>query len=160
VLTALVLLAWLVMLPGVQRDLPYANDFDEPEFMVRAVQMTATGDLNPRWFGHPGATVFTPLTALYHTWFAVTQQGHLLPPNPELQEQFDSGHAWEYYLLGRLLAVTYHVLSVPLLYFLGKRAFDRRTAIAGPLLYVFFSTTVFYARMVRSDSAATFFGLL
>ncbi|MDF1512887.1 MAG: glycosyltransferase family 39 protein [Anaerolineae bacterium] len=159
-LTALVLLSTLVILPGIRRDLPYANDFDGPTWVTMAVRMAATGNLNPQWFGHPGSTVITPLTVLYHTWYAVTGQGSLLRFNPGIQTHFDSGHAWEYYLLGRLLTASYYVLSVPLVYFLGTRSFGRHAALPGTILYLFFPQTVFYARMVRSDSAATFFAVL
>jgi len=159
-LIGLILLAALVILPAIQRDLPYANDFDEPTYVKAAVRMAATGNLNPGWFGHPGSTVIYPLTALYHTWYTVTQQGDITQPNPDIQTHFDSGHAWEYYLLGRLLAVTYALLTIPLVYKFGVHVFGRRIALAGSLLNIFSPYMVFYARMVRTDSAATFFGLL
>lgn len=97
-LAALVLLTALMVLPAIQRDLPYANDFDEPTYVQAVMRMAATGDLNPGWFGHPGSTVIYPLTSLYHSWFVVTQQGSVTQPTPGTQIHFDSGHAWESYL--------------------------------------------------------------
>src|SRR5207253_1016019 len=46
---------------GLERDLPYTPEVDEPSFVVPAGRIAATGDLNPHWFGHPGSTVICPL---------------------------------------------------------------------------------------------------
>ena len=58
VIFALVLiLAVLLRNWGINPDLPYLYDIDEPVFVDPALRMVWSGDLNPHWFGHPGSTV-------------------------------------------------------------------------------------------------------
>src|SRR5438552_4067159 len=62
----LLLLALVVYVWGIQKNLPYVSEVDEHSFWVaRAVGMADRGDLNPGWFGHPGSTVLYPLAAIY-----------------------------------------------------------------------------------------------
>jgi len=146
-------------LSGIQRDLPFTPEIDEPVFVGLALNIAATGDLNPGWFQHPASTVIYPLAATYHVWTAVAHGGSVLPPDPDLQAAFESD-ASEFYLLGRLLTIFYGVMSVALVYLVGRRAFGERVALMGAGLSMLYPLAVSHAQMVRSDSAAVFFGLL
>ena len=50
---------------GLTKALPYEPETDEPVFVQPAARIAATGDLNPHWFGHPGATVIYPLALAF-----------------------------------------------------------------------------------------------
>lgn len=144
---------------GIQRDLPYSAEPDEPIFVTRAVPMAATGDLNPGWFGNPGSTLIYPLAAFYHLWHAVTHGGSLFQPDPNLQAAFDASQS-EFYLLGRFLSIAYAVMSVPLVFQVGRQAFGEGVGLIGSWFWVLSPIAVGHATLVRTDSTSTFFGLL
>jgi len=144
---------------GIRRDLPYTYEIDEPFFVTPAVNMAATGNMNPGWFGNPGSTVIYPLAASIHIWRGVADDVPLLRPNPGLRRLFERNFA-NFYLLGRYLSTAYAVWSVPLIYLLGKRLFNEWTCLVAGFLFAFYPLAVSHAQYVRTDSAATFFGLL
>lgn len=79
-------------------------------------------------------------------------------PDPNLQVKFSTSF-WEFYLLGRLLSVAYTILSIPLIYLIGKRTFGGRVGLAGAWLFVFYTLAIYHAQMVRTDSVALFWTL-
>ncbi len=144
---------------GIRRDLPFAPDVDEPIFVDRAVGMAASGDPNPGWFGNPGSTVMYPLATFYHIWHAATHDGALFRPDPGLQARFDSNPG-EFYVLGRFLVIAYAVMSVPLVYQVGRQSFGIHVGLIGAWFWVLSPLAVSHAKIVRTDSAAVFFGML
>jgi hypothetical protein len=155
---ALTALAGGVELWGAWRDLPFP-DVDEHFFVHPAIHIAATGDLDPHWFGHPGSTVIYPLALLFHAWDALAHHGPLLWAGPELAARFrhDPG---EYYLIGRLWTIAVAMAVVPVLFALGRRVFNTRTALAACALWVCVPIVVQYARIVRTDTEAVLFGTL
>jgi 4-amino-4-deoxy-L-arabinose transferase-like glycosyltransferase len=145
----LLLLALAVYGWGIQKNLPYVAEVDEYSFWVsRAVGMAVRGDLNPGWFGHPGSTVLYPLAAIYRLGYgSAVAADFAANPTP-------------FFLLGRLLSIGYAALSIPVLYLLGRRIFNRSIALLGSLLYLASTLVVAHAQVVRSDSAAVLFSLL
>lgn len=141
---------------GIRHDLPYVTE--DPVFAAAAARIAASGDLNPRWFGHPGSTLIYPLAGIYRVWYAVTNGGGLLKPDARLWAAFESGPA-EFYLLGRLLTVTFAVASVVLVYQIGQRVYGEPAALIGSLCAAIQPTLVF-AKRVRTDSATVFFAML
>jgi uncharacterized membrane protein len=100
-----------------------------------------------------------PLAALYRTWHAVVHRGMFFHPDPNLQATFDSNPS-EFYLLGRLLTIAYAVMSIPFVYRIGRRAFGERAGLIGLWFSVLAPVAVAHAQVVRTDSAAVFFGML
>ena len=158
-LVAIVALALAVRLWGVRADLPYAMHADEPIFVVPAVEMAATGSANPGWVGHPGSTVIYPLAGAFRIWGIVANGGAVLGPNPALRAAF-SEHPGPFYLSGRLLSVAYAVLSLPLVFLIGRRIFNVRVALIGTAFASLSPVAMQYAQVVRTDSAGTFFAML
>ncbi|MEO8083911.1 MAG: hypothetical protein ABI780_08820 [Ardenticatenales bacterium] len=72
---AAALLSW-----GIVRDLPRLVEADEVATVRRAVVLAATGDPNPRWFGHPGSTYHYPLAAVVHVAVAESPTDWLVAP--------------------------------------------------------------------------------
>lgn len=144
---------------GIRRDLPYIYEIDELYFVPPAVNIAATGNLNPGWFGVPGSTVIYPLAAGFRIWRGIADEVSLSQPNPSLARLFERNFT-NFYLLGRYLTTAYAVLSIPLIYLLGKSTFNEWIGLTGGLLFAFYPLAVFHAKYVRTDSAATFFGLL
>lgn len=159
VMAGLVAAALVIHIWGMRRNLPFTPEIDEPIYVTRAVTIAASGYLNPGWFGNPGSTVMYPLAASYHLWNAARYGGPLLRADAGVSTRFHSGPA-EFYFIGRLLTISYAVMSVVVVYLAGRRAFGQRVALVGSALWVCYPLAVAHAQMVRSDSAAVFFGML
>src|SRR5438128_8409875 len=158
VLVGLALFSVGVHLVGIRRDLPYP-DIDEPVFVRPAVHMAATGDPNPHWFNHPGSTVIYPIAGLLHIWDAVVHHGPILTSNPALTARFQRSPG-EFYVIGRLWTIAMSVGALPLLFLVGRRAFNTRVALIATAVWAVLPLPVQMGRVVRSDSAGVFFGLL
>jgi Dolichyl-phosphate-mannose-protein mannosyltransferase len=158
-LIALLGIAFGLHIWGIQQDLPFTPEVDEPVFVSAAVGIAASGDLNPHWFGHPGSTVIYPLAAVYRVWEAVTYHKNLAQPDPGLRTRYKADPS-EYYLLGRLLAIGYSIASLVFVYLAGAQAFGERAGLVGAWLALLSPLALSYAQTVRTDSAAVFFGML
>ena len=146
-------------LGGLQKNLPYAPESDETMRVSNSLYMVVSGTLNPRWFGHPGITTFYPLAGLYYTWGVTACGANPARPGPALQARFDKNR-WEFFMLGRLVSAAYSVLTLPILFLLGRRVFGERAAVAAAWLMAFYQLIIYYGATIRTDTAATFFGML
>jgi 4-amino-4-deoxy-L-arabinose transferase-like glycosyltransferase len=153
-LGAIMTLAIVALAAGVQKALPLTPEADEPTFVTAAVRIAATGDLNPHWFGHPGATVIYPLALVYR----LGQSLALLAAN-DLQAQFAADPA-RFYLTGRILSMVFELASLPLVYLVGRNAFGRLAALTGVWLTAVLPIAISHAQVVRTDSAGVFCTLL
>ena len=151
--------AAVLLITGLRKDLPFAAEVDEAEFACKAIRMAETGSLNPRWFGHPGSTIIYPLAGLYAVMHKAAPSWGVLEAPPRGRSTFER-KAWPFYLAGRVVNIIYMLGCILMLWLVGRRAFDNATALIGAWL---FATTPFvyaYASIIRTDLAATFFGLL
>ena len=149
VLACITLVSFVVNVWGIKKNLPYAPEVDEKFFWVgRAVMMASTGSANPGWFGHPGSTVLYPMAAIYRLGYG---EG--------AQTAFEASPSW-FYVLGRLWIIFYATMSIPLIYLVGRKARGTRTGLIGAWLFVFYPLALSHFQIVRSDSAAVFFGML
>lgn len=158
-LAVVVALALWSHLWGVRGDLPWVYESDEGQFAVLAITMATTGDPNPHWFGHPGSTFLYPLAAVFHLGNALEADLPLLRHDPGLAARV-GGDPGKYFLLGRLLSVLYAVASLPLVYAIGRRAFDASTGVLAAWLALLSPLALAHAQLLRTDSAGLFFGLL
>jgi 4-amino-4-deoxy-L-arabinose transferase-like glycosyltransferase len=139
-LAGTILAALVATAAGVTRSLPLTPDIDEPTFVGPALHIAATGNLNPGWFGHPGATVIYPLALLFKLMGST--------PMPDQ------------YLAGRWLTIAYEVAAIPLVFLVGRTAFGALAGVVGAWLTAILPIAVAHAQVVRTDSAAIFFGML
>jgi hypothetical protein len=157
-LLALMIASSVAHLWALHRDLPL-QDVDEHDLVRPAVQIAASGHPNPHWFGNPGSTVIYPLAGLFHVWDTVAHDGPLVGGNDELIERYRNSPT-EFYVIARLWTISLAVGAVPFVYLIGRRAFNRRVALAASALWVVLPFPVHHGRLVRTDSAAIFFGLV
>jgi hypothetical protein len=158
VLIALVTLSAVAHLWALHRELPLQEP-DEAAFVRPAVQIAATRDPNPHWFGHPGSTVIYPLAGFFRVWETVAHHGAIVGADPELTARFHDDPT-TFYVIGRLWTIALSVGAIPLLFLVGRRAFNTRVALIASVLWVVLPDPVHFGRIVRTDSAAVFFGLL
>jgi 4-amino-4-deoxy-L-arabinose transferase-like glycosyltransferase len=158
VLLGLMAFAVFASLGAMERSLPL-QDPDEEFFAVPAVSIAASGDPNPHWFGHPGSTVIYPMAALIHVWDAALHDGPIFGSNPELQERFDKNPR-PFYLIGRFWSLALAVAAIPVVFALGRRAFNQQVGLIGAVLWTVLPEAIHHGRTVRTESPAMFFGLV
>ena len=152
-LICFILISLVLLTAGVKRDLPLTQEVDETPFIESAVRIAATADLNPDWFGKPGSTLIYPLAGIYRAHHAI------VGGDTGIQASLESDPE-DFYLTGRFLVIFYTVAAIPFVYLVGRRAFGERVALIGAALSALYPLAVAHAQMVRSDSAAMFFGVL
>ncbi len=160
ILVGIILIACFLRGWGLPRDLPLIVHADELSRVSRALQVATSGDLNPHWFGHPASTVIYPLAAIYHLWNVIFYSGPLFQADPNLKAVFYD-QATQTYMLGRFLSVGYSILIIPLIFQIGRKAFNQRVGLIGAWLSILSPTATLYGQMARGDDmSSTFFGLL
>jgi hypothetical protein len=148
-----------VGLGGLRKSLPHAPEVDEP-FVVRpAALIAATGDLNPRWFGHPGSTLIYPLALILHARDALAEGDPPLRPHPAALERRRADMTADF-LAGRLLVLAHWAASIPLLFVLGRRVFGARAALLGAALAAALPTPLAHGQLARTDLPAVLYTLL
>lgn len=158
-LIVLLLAAFLLHMAGLQRTLPILPDPDEGSFVEAAIRVASSGNLDTGFYGHPGATTVYPLALAAHVWHAITSQGSLFRADPSLLAHFVED-GWSYYFIGRILSIAYNLMTIALTVLVGRRAFNWRVGLAGGWFYALCALVILHARMVRTDTAAAFFGML
>lgn len=139
--------AFTMYMWGLRQNLPYAPEVDEKLFWVeRAVMMASTASANPGWFGHPGSTILYPMSMVFRLFYG-----------DWAQKVFETAPSW-FYIFGRMLVVFYATMSIPIMFLLGKKYFGEKIGLLGA--WFFMCYPLFEFKIVRTDSAAVFWGLL
>jgi Dolichyl-phosphate-mannose-protein mannosyltransferase len=157
-LLAIVALSLFVHLRGLSHDLP-APGADEPYFVLPAARMAWHGDANPQWFGHPGSTVIYPLAFAYRAREVLFHGAPVFGDAPSIAARFRTDPT-SFYEIGRLWVILLSVATIPLLFFVARRAFDDVTGLVAALAWALVPLAVSYGTIVRTDAAGACFGLL
>ena len=157
-LAGLMVLAAALLLAGLTRDLP-SPEPDEPFFVLPAVGMAAHGSLDPHWFGHPASTVITPLAFVYRAREVVFHGAPITGAASSVAQRYREDPA-SFYVIGRLWTIALTVLTIPLVYLVGRRIMSPLVGLLAAGVWTVLPLVLDYGRLVRSDSAATCFGLL
>jgi|GEM_PF-977380 len=155
-LWAVLLLAAVLRLWGIQHSLPYSYYGDEAHFVNRAVAF-GSGDLNPHWFHKPAFFMYVLFGeyGLYYLaglaagqWSQVEDfaVGYLLDPGP-------------FYLIGRLTTVGFSLATVWGVYRIGARHLARSVGILAALLLALSYGHVEASRVVKADIPAACFAV-
>jgi hypothetical protein len=158
-LAAVLAVAAAAFLWGVRTDLPWVYESDEAKLTLIAARMAKSFDPNPRWFGHPGSTVLYPQAAAIQIDDAIRTGRSWLARDPALFDRFAEAPA-RAVLFGRLIAVAYALLSLPLVFALGNRAFGPPVGLVAVWLALLSPLVLDHAHMVRTDTAGVFYGSL
>lgn len=130
----LLVLALIPRLLVLDWGLPYVEHSDEPNYIETVVDMVQAGDPNPRFYRHPTLVFYllTIATRAYGWW--QIQTGALASfaelPNKTYGFTVDVG----LYVWNRGLIAILGALTVVLVYMLGRRMFDLRTALLAAAL--------------------------
>lgn len=159
-LVGVLAIALVVRLTGVGWGLPLLYHPDEPLFVTKVLEMMQTGDLNPRYFVYPslflylllplailtfaqGATKgqFTSVTDLFAGSMVTTGTGTTQIPS--------------LYLLGRLEMTLIGMLTIYLLYRLGREIAGWKTGILAALLLALSPVHLIASHYYRPDALVT-----
>ena len=115
----------MAMLPKPSTDLtPNTLAFE----MMPLVKPMGFREYDARWwFGHPGSTVIYPLAGAFRVWETVAHHGSLVGEDPGLTARFHR-HPTGFYVIGRLWTIALSVGTAPLMFLIGRRAFNTRRA--------------------------------
>lgn len=131
---ALLLAALLLRVWALDWGLPYVEHPDEPFYVEIVVRMVRDGNPNPMSFWHPTLLFYlmAVVTRLHAWWGVQTGLYGYVEALPIKTYLFTT--APELYVWNRAVSALFGAATVPLLYLLGCRMFDRRTALLGAAL--------------------------
>jgi 4-amino-4-deoxy-L-arabinose transferase-like glycosyltransferase len=155
-LVAILVLALVLRLKGIDYGLPYSFVNSDESTVVPKAFRAAQGHLDPRFFFYP-SLYFYLAGALYvlaaPVWWLLgrgdllSQHSFVTDPTP-------------YFLLGRLLSVALGTASVYLVYRLGRDGFGRAAGLLAALFLAVAPLHVAYSHMAVTDVTAVAFSLL
>lgn len=147
---AVVVLGLLLRVLGSDSGLPFTYDPDEPDFVDRAFRMLETGDMNPRWFGHPGSVT------IYSFWmvFAGYASG-FRGSMADLSAAFRSDPS-VFYWLARAVTVVFGAATVALTYLFARRVVGPWLAVFAAGLLALAPQHIEFSRVARPDAQLTF----
>ena len=149
---------WL-RIRGVEHDLPFVYDPDEPIFVSTAVRMLQTHNPNPHWFGAPAITTAYMLSGLYGAIYAEGRVANRFS-GPDDYRRLYQADPTVFYLAGRLLNVGFGLVSVFLVYAIARRLLGDVPGLMAGLFLAVSPLHVGLSQNVRMDVLMTFFLLL
>jgi hypothetical protein len=158
-LCAIVAAGCVLQCEGCRMELPYAPHRDERFFVDRAVRMAASGDLNPKWFGHPGSPTLYSLILIFHVREVALHQGPLFHGTPALADEF-AAHPERFYLLARYWQILFGTLALFLVHAFARRLFDARTALVATWLVATNPFVAVMCKFARTDGTSLFLAVL
>jgi 4-amino-4-deoxy-L-arabinose transferase-like glycosyltransferase len=153
-LLAILVLAAMLRLHGLNFGLPALNDPDEPVFIMTAMDMLREGRLNPGWFGHPATLLFYLLAlivllvgaigAILGAWSSADGFVSAVFSDPAILV-----------LPMRGLSALLGIASVALTWAIGRRIGGARVGLVAALLLACNPLHVELSQVVRTDMLAT-----
>jgi hypothetical protein len=142
-LIGIVATSFALRLTSIQHGLPFAYNPDEQLHFVPHAADAADGDWNPRYFDNPSA-----LTYLIAIVFKVVFHG-------EDVTQRLANDPTAVYTVARIVVATLGTLLVLLVYWAGRRFFDRAVGLVAAALVGFGFLPVYYSHQALNDVATT-----
>lgn len=168
ILSALIVLivSLILRLWAVNFGLPYLYHPDEPTVVLKAVNIIQTGDLNPHFFNYPSFQIYL-LVLIYLIFFFFGKaigrfsslQESILPPLKYAMGVGKEGFSGQF-LLGRLSTVCLGVLSVFLLYAIGKKCKDWKIGVLASFFLALSPLHVINSKYIAPNVPMAFFVLL
>jgi 4-amino-4-deoxy-L-arabinose transferase-like glycosyltransferase len=142
----------MFLLIGLNGDSPICTENDELCYGPVSLYMITHNTLNPGWFTNPASTTIYSLWLYYKIVQLFTGQAIVDPHYSPFQMVFrnmDVILKWP-----RLSSVAFVLLSLPLLYVIGRRWFGQKAAMLGVTFYALSPLVVYYGQILRPDMLA------
>lgn len=143
----LLVAAWL-RFSSLGYGVPYAVGIDEPEIMVRVLTMMKSGDYNPHFFHYPSLIFYLHLPVAIARFFAGALWGEWQTVGTIEPDHF--------YIWSRALSAALGVITVWVVYAIGRRWGTRQALLAAAIMAVM-PLHVRESRYVLADVPATCF---
>jgi len=133
----------------IRNGLPYLHYWDEPHITAKAIEMLQDGDFNPHFFNYPPLTAYLLLPFYILNYFQLMGNGRLAGLDEIIIGRdtgwvFHGNTGWlwtishpSFYAVGRLLMVLLSILSILLVYEVGKRYFNRKIGLIAAVILTF-----------------------
>jgi 4-amino-4-deoxy-L-arabinose transferase-like glycosyltransferase len=155
ILPVILLLGAIVRLWGINFGLPHTECRpDETAIISRSLQFFS-GDFNPHFFTYPTLYLYL-LFGVYLVYYVMGQTIGIYQSPDDLMREFVH-HPSHLYLLDRLLSLSFGVLTIAIVYWIGKKLCNAQTAAIAAL---FLSLTPLHVRDSHfgvTDVTQTFF---
>ncbi|MFH1587663.1 MAG: glycosyltransferase [Candidatus Diapherotrites archaeon] len=160
ILLLIILFALILRVVGLGWGLPHVFHPDE-SIIVRIAALFGTGDFNPHWFTYPSFQMYATFFLFGIYYIAGVVLGLFsFPPTRALMEQIYFSDPTNFYLIARGLVAFYGVLTIPLIYKIGKNIFNRRVGLIAALLLAITPLHVIHSHFAALDVAISFWILL
>ena len=151
ILTVILGLALAVRLLGINYGLPYVYNPDEAILVNHALAF-GTGDLNPHFFGYPSLYIYV-LFLIYALSYVIGWLAGVFTSTNDFVRLFFNDVTL-FYLPGRLIAALSGVMSVGIVYFLGRRAYDVRVGLIAAAFLTFSVLHVTFSHSLKTQVPA------
>jgi 4-amino-4-deoxy-L-arabinose transferase-like glycosyltransferase len=151
-MVCIVTVCLVFLLIGMNGDSPICTENDELCYGPVSLFMITHNTLDPGWFTNPASTTIYSLWAYYKIVQAFTGQAIVDPHYSPFQMVFrnmDVLLKWP-----RLSSVAFVLLSLPLLYVIGRRWLGRVPAMLGVTFYALSPLVIYYGQILRPDMLA------
>ncbi len=160
ILVLILLLALGVRLYGLDFGLPYTIHPDEPNVVDHAVRILKTGDWNPRWYIYPSGYSYLQVGVLtLHLLWGIARGLYTSPADLPDSSHVITG-APASYLWARGTTALFGVLTVLLVYLVGRRVFSEKAGLAGALLLALSPLHVEHSHYATTDVPTAALALL
>lgn len=139
---------------GVSFGLPYLYHQDE-RVTIGVVVKFGLGDLNPHYFWHPNLLHYL-LFLLYGIYFFIGKLIGIFTTVTDFKDLFISNPT-TFYLIGRVTGAIFGTATIPLLYLLGKRIYNKSVGLLAAFFLTFTFLHVRNSHYTRHDIPVTFF---
>jgi len=150
--------AFILRFTGLNFGLPDLYGADENFIMDPVKQMLTTGDMNPHWFVFPGsflmyllAVLFSVLSGICFVYYFLTGKVHNLSEFNHLVESHVALNTVLPYYSGRLMMALFAVISVFLVYLIGRKIFNHTVGILAAFCLSIAPLYVNASRLIRPD---------
>ena len=158
-LACIVMLALGIRLYGIGFGAPFVYHPDEPKIVGNAIRMVATGDLHPHYFKKPSLLIYINAVVVHLVHFVT---------DTSLPEDFSKGVKaatrdpvfFPYYYWGRVTTALLGVLSIPLVYAIGRRLHTPAVGLWAAVFLCIAPLHVSHSHYAQVDVPVTFMCLL
>jgi 4-amino-4-deoxy-L-arabinose transferase-like glycosyltransferase len=151
ILTVILGLALAVRLLGINYGLPYVYNPDEAILVNHALAF-GTGNLNPHFFGYPSLYIYV-LFLIYALSYVIGWLAGVFTSTNDFARLFFNDVTL-FYLPGRLIAALSGVMSVGMVYLLGRRAYNVRVGLIAAAFLTFSVLHVTYSHFIKTQVPA------
>jgi 4-amino-4-deoxy-L-arabinose transferase-like glycosyltransferase len=164
ILALIVIPGGFVRLWGINFGLPHLHHPDEWALAMPALRILQTGDLNPHRFDY-GSLYMYLLAGVYGLYFLYGRSRGFFASIHDfpIYEPTHSVYAYEYpgiYLVGRTFTAVLGLLTIVVVYLIGRRLMNRQAGLVAALFLAFFPLHVVNSHYITTDVPVTLLATL